>query len=364
MHRPATWLENRATVQTRQLMRGNEAIAEAAIRAGCGCFFAYPITPASEILEYMAVHMPEAGRVFLQPESELASINMAFGAACAGKRVMVSSSSPGVSLMQEGISTLAAAQLPCVIVNIMRGGPGLGTIPPSQADYFQATKGGGHGDYHSIVVAPASVQEMADLTVLAFDLADQYRNPAVMLADGILGQMMEPVVLPEIASPMGEKSWVTNGAAGRKRNLLLAAPENTAALMALNRDLAAKYATIASKEQRWQARYTEDARIVVVAFGTAARVALKAVEGARSDGLPVGLIRPITLWPFPHLAFRELRAEGVLTVEMNNGQMVEDVRLAINGRVPVRSYGFGGGWFPDDESVREAIDRLWSELHL
>ena len=351
------------TATTRELMRGNEALAEAAIQAGCRCFFTYPITPATEILEYMAVRMPEVGGVFLQPESELAAINMAFGAACAGKRVMTSSSSTGISLMQEGISALAASQLPCVIVNVMRGGPGLGSISPAQGDYFQATKGGGHGDYRLIALAPASVQEMADLTVLAFDLADRYRNPAIILADGIMGQMMEPVVWPEITPDVPEKEWATTGATGRERNLILAAPFTVPELIELNKSLAAKYAEIAAKEQRWEAYLADDAEIVLVAFGTAARVAMEAVEEARVEGLPVGLIRPITLWPFPHRAIKNLpTAKSILTVEMSNGQMVEDVRLAVNGRVPVHFYGFGGGWVPDAESVRQVIDDLRAEL--
>ncbi len=344
-------------------MRGNEALAEAAIQAGCRCFFTYPITPATEILEYMATRMPEVGGVFLQPESELAAINMAFGAACAGKRVMTSSSSTGISLMQEGISALATSQLPCVIVNIMRGGPGLGTISPSQGDYFQATKGGGSGDYRLIALAPASVQEMADLTVLAFDLADRYRNPAIILTDGIMGQMKEPVVWPEISPDVPAKDWATTGAAGRERNLILAAPAVASELIEWNKILATKYEKIAAEEQRWETYLVDDAEIVIVAFGTAARVAMEAVDEARREGLTAGLIRPITLWPFPNLAFQSLpTARGVLTVEMNNGQMVEDVRLAVNGRIPVHFYGFGGGWVPDAESVSQFIEAFYVEL--
>jgi 2-oxoglutarate ferredoxin oxidoreductase subunit alpha len=348
---------------TRKLMRGNEALAEAAIQAGCRCFFTYPITPATEILEYMATRMVEVNGVFLQPESELAAINMAIGAACAGKRVMTSSSSPGISLMQEGISALAASQLPCVIVNIMRGGPGLGTIPPSQADYFQATKGGGNGDYRLIALAPASVQEMADLTALAFDLADRYRNPAIILADGIVGQMKEPVVWPEIIPDIPEKEWATTGAVGRERNLILAAPATVPGLIELNKTLAAKYEEIAAKERRWEAYLTDDAELVLVAFGTAARVAMEAVDAMRSDGMLVGLLRPITLWPFPSQVIEKLpTARGILTVEMNNGQMVEDVLLAVKGRIPVRFYGFGGGWVPDAESVRQIAGECVSEM--
>jgi 2-oxoglutarate ferredoxin oxidoreductase subunit alpha len=313
----------------------------------------------------MAARMPEAGGVFLQPESELAASNMALGAACAGKRVMTASSSTGISLMQEGISALAASQLPCLIVNIMRGGPGLGMIPPSQADYFQATKGGGSGDYRLIALAPWSVQEMIDLTVLAFDLSDQYRNPAIILADGMVGQMMEPVIWPEIKDEAPLKTWATTGAQGRERNLILAAPYSAPELIALNKRLATKYAEIAANEQRWQSTFTEDATVVLVAFGTAARVALEAVEEARAGGLPVGLIRPITLWPFPHRAFENIpAAQAILTIEMNNGQMVEDVRLALGGRLPVHFYGFGGGWVPDAGSVAQAIEALYGELRL
>lgn len=347
----------------REMLRGNEALAEAAIRAGCRCFFAYPITPATEILEYMAEQLPKAGGVFLQPESELAAISMVFGAACAGKRTMTSSSSTGISLMQEGISALAAAELPCVIVNIMRGGPGLGTVPPSQADYFQATKGGGHGDYHVITLAPASVQEMIDLSFLAFELADRYRNPAMILADGVIGEMMEPVVWPDLDVSAPEKEWATTGAEGRERNVILAAPPTIDELIELNEALGAKYTDIAAAEQRWEGYFVEDAVLVLVAFGTAARVALGAVEEARSEGLAVGLVRPITLWPFPYRAIRDLpAAEAVLAVEMNQGQMLEDVRLGANCPVDVHFYGFGGGWVPDPDSVRQAINEFWEEL--
>jgi 2-oxoglutarate/2-oxoacid ferredoxin oxidoreductase subunit alpha len=349
----------------RELMRGNDALAEAAIRAGCTCYFSYPITPATEILEYMAVRMPQVGGVFIQPESELAAINMVIGAACAGKRAMTTSSSTGISLMQEGISSLAASELPGVIVNIMRASPGLGTVPPSQGDYFQATKGGGHGDYHLITLAPSSVQEMVDLTILAFELADQYRNPAIILADGITGQMMEPVTWKEVKRQDFDKSWATSGALGRERNLLLSAPYSVPELIDLNKRLNQKYRLISEKEQRWETYLTGDANLILVTFGIVARVAMEAVENAREAGLKVGLIRPITLWPFPTHAFENLgNARALLSVEMNNGQMVEDVRLAINGRLPVEFYGFGGGWIPDSKTLGEVISKQYAELQL
>lgn len=342
-------------MKPRELMAGNEALARAALDAGCEAFFGYPITPATEILEYMAVHLPRAGGVFLQAESELAAISMAFGAASAGKRVLVASSSPGISLMQEAFSTLAAASLPCVVVNVMRGGPGLGNIDPSQADYFQATKGGGHGDYHAIVLAPGSVRETVNLTVLAFDLADRYRILVIMLVDGVLGHMMEPVDWPDITPCVIEKKWAVTGADGRPRNLVLTAPLFTE-LQALNRDLSRKYAEISQIEPRWESLLTEDATLVVVAFGTAAQVSAEAVLEARGQGMRVGLLRPITLWPFPAQAIAGLpAAKSILTVEMSAGQMVEDVRLAVNGRMPVEFYGAGGGWMPDAEGVGEAI---------
>jgi 2-oxoglutarate ferredoxin oxidoreductase subunit alpha len=347
---------------TRELAKGNEALAEAAIRAGCRAFFAYPITPATEVLEYMAVHMPEAGGVFLQSESELAAINMVFGAACAGRRAMTSSSGPGISLMQEAISTMAAAELPAVVVNIMRAAPGLGGVSPSQADYFQATHGGGHGDYHLIVLAPSSVQEMIDLTALAFELADRYRNPASILADGVLGQMMEPVEWPGSFAAAPDKPWATTGAGGRPRNLLLAAPL-APELPAMNRRLAQKYRKIAGTEQRWKIEYGDGARIAVVSFGTAARVSLEAVRSARAKGIPAALVRPVTLWPFPVKAFDGLpEMRGALAVELSNGQMVDDVRLAVNGRVPVRFLGAGGGWLPEPSTVLAEIEALWAEV--
>jgi 2-oxoglutarate/2-oxoacid ferredoxin oxidoreductase subunit alpha len=349
----------------KELLKGNEALAEAAIRAGCRAFFSYPITPATEILEYMAVRMPQVGGVFVQPESELASINMVIGAACAGERAMTSSSSTGISLMQEGISSLAASELPGLIVNIMRASPGLGTVPPSQADYFQATRGGGHGDYHLIALAPSSVQEMADLTVLAFELADRYRNPAIILADGMIGQMMEPVTWKEITPGAEAKPWATTGAKGRERNLILSAPFSVPELINLNKRLNQKYKQIAENEQRWENYLTEDAELILVAFGTVARVGMEAVDKLRNAGLKVGLIRPITVWPFPAKAFTDLgKTRAILCVEMNNGQMVDDIRLVLNARIPVHFYGFGGGWIPDSRALENEIEHLYQEAAL
>jgi len=338
----------------RVLMKGNEAIGEAAIRAGCRFYFGYPITPQNELLEYMASHLPAAGGVFLQSESELAGISMLYGAAAAGKRAMVSSSSPGISLMQEGISYLASAELPALIVNISRGGPGLGRIAPAQSDYLQATKGGGHGDYNILVLAPASVQEMADLTVLAFELADAYRVPAMVLGDGIVGQMMEPVALPPPVTELPPKPWAATGCEGRPRNLILSAPYTDAELVELNRRLQRKYAAIRAREQRAECVLMDDAELGIVAFGIAARLALAAADNLRERGYRVGVIRPVTLWPFPETAFRAYPAvRAYLTVEMNEGQMVQDVRLAVNGAVPVHFLGQGGGYVPPVDAIEE-----------
>ncbi len=349
-------------------MKGNEAIGEAAIRAGCRLYFGYPITPQNELLEYMAAHLPEAGGVFLQSESELAGISMLYGAVAAGKRAMISSSSPGISLMQEGLSFLASAELPGVIVNITRGGPGLGRITPAQSDYLQATKGGGHGDYNLIVLAPSSVQEMADLTTLAFELADKYRNPAMLLGDGIIGQMMETVTLPPAMDQGESKPWAATGCEGRERNLILSAPYTDQELMELNMRLQAKYARIKAAEQRAECEQMEDAEYGIVAFGISARLALAAVDDLRADGVKVGLIRPITLWPFPENAFRAYpKVRGYLVVEMNEGQMVQDVRLTVsdmvNGRVPgaaptIRFLGHGGGYVPTATEIRERVMEL------
>ncbi len=342
------------------LMKGNEAIGEAAVLAGCRYFFGYPITPQTELLEYLSRRLPEAGGVFLQAESEIAAINMVYGAAGAGARVMTSSSGPGLSLKQEGISFLAAAELPCVIVNVMRGGPGLGGIQPSQADYFQATRGGGHGDYRLPVLAPACVQEMVDLTVRAFTLADQYRTPVMILADGLLGQMMEPVELP--AAPVNElpaKPWATTGCKGRQKNIINTLYLNPEELEAVNQRLQEKFAAITKKEARAEEYLVENADIIVVAFGIVARIAKEAVKVAHAQGIRAGLVRPVTLWPFPEkiLAAAAARAKAVLTVEMNAGQMIEDVRLAV-GNERVHFYGRMGGMVPTSKAILEQIRKI------
>jgi len=340
------------------LMKGNEALAEAAVRAGCRYFFGYPITPQTELPQYLAKRMPEVGGVFLQAESEVAAINMVYGASGAGARVMTSSSSPGISLKAEGISYIAGAELPCVIVNIMRGGPGLGTIQPAQGDYFQATKGGGHGDYKLLVLAPASVQEAVDLTVVAFDLADQYRNPVMILGDGVLGQMMEPVEFKMTENnKLPVKEWATTGKKGRKKNIinsLYLQPEKME--QHVNR-LADKFGEMEAKEQRSETYLAEDAEILLAAYGTTSRVCRKAVDMAREEGIKVGLFRPISLWPFPVCALQQALGEvkGILTVEMSLGQMIEDVRLAVNGKVPVDFYGRVGGMVPTSRDVFEKI---------
>ena len=342
------------------MLSGNEALGEGAIRAGCRFFYGYPITPQGELFEYLARRLPEVGGTFLQSESEIAAINMVYGTAAAGKRVMTASSSTGISLMQEGLSFLAATQLPCLIVNIMRAGPGLGRVRPSQADYLQATKGGGHGDYHMIVLAPASAQEMANLGFEAFALADNYRTPVMILGDGMLGQTMEPVALPEAMdlSQQPPKPWAVTGARGRERNLVLAAPYTDDELIALNAELEKKYVAIEAQEARWESKFLDDAEVAVVAFGTSARISEDAVLKARKEGLKIGLIRPITLWPFPKEAFDDLRnIRAYLVVEMNNGQMLEDVHLAKHGDIPVFHFGHGGGWVPSTQDVhREVVD--------
>ena len=347
------------------LMKGNEAIAHAAIRIGVDGYFGYPITPQSEVLETLAEQKPweTTGMVVLQAESEVAAINMVYGGAGSGKMVMTSSSSPGVSLKQEGISYIAGAELPCLVVNVMRGGPGLGTIQPSQADYFQTTKGGGHGDYHLIALAPASVQEMADFVGLAFDLAFKYRNPAMILADGVIGQMMEKVVLPEYRPRRTEEEilaqcpWATTGCKGRKPNIITSLELDPAIMEQRNLHLQAKYTEIEEKETRYEELNAEDAEYLIVAFGSCARIAQKAMEHAREEGIKVGLFRPITLWPFPGKALKERakQVKGILTVELNSGQMIEDVRLAVECKVPVAHFGRLGGIVPDPDEVIEAI---------
>lgn len=343
-------------------MKGNEAIGEAAVMAGCRYYFGYPITPQSELIEYMAKRMPQIDGVFLQAESEISGINMVYGAAAAGARVMTSSSSPGISLKQEGISYIAGAELPCVIVNMMRGGPGLGSIQPGQADYFQATKGGGHGDYHLIALAPNSVQEMVDITQLAFDLADQYRNPVMILGDGALGQMMEPVEFKDVKANVVDKPWATVGVGSRKTanviNSLYLAPE---ILEKHNKHLQEKYATVAKNEVRYEAIHTEDADLVIVAYGIVSRIARTAMDKARAEGLKVGILRPITLWPFPYEAIAKLadgRTNQFLVTEMSAGQMVEDVKLAVNGKKPVAFYGRTGGMIPNPKEIYEQITKI------
>lgn len=340
------------------MMKGNEAIGEAAIRAGCRLFFGYPITPQSELPAYMAKRLPEVGGTYLQAESEIAAINMVYGAGGAGARAMTSSSSPGISLKQEGISYLAAAEVPGVIVNIMRGGPGLGNIQPSQSDYFQAVKGGGHGDYQLVVYGPASLQELVDCTVRAFEVADRYRAPVMILGDGILGQMMEPVLLPEETTPQPEKPWAVTGRRGRGRNIINSLYLDATALEALNLKLQAKYQEIKAKEGLHEEVNLDDAEVVLVAYGTTSRISKTAMGIARERGLKVGLIRPITLWPFPDQAIdaviRAGKVKSFLTVEMSAGQMVEDVRLAVEGRVPVNFLGKMGGTWPSTQEIVEA----------
>jgi 2-oxoglutarate ferredoxin oxidoreductase subunit alpha len=347
--------------EIRVLMKGNEAIAEAAVRAGCQAYFGYPITPQSEVLEYMSRRMVELGRVFVQAESELAAINMVYGAACAGARVMTSTSSPGFSLMQEGISYIAASLVPCVVVNVMRGGPGLGNIQPSQADYFQMTKGGGHGDYSPIVLAPSTVQETVDLVMEAFDLADKYCQPVLVIADGLIGQIMEPVTLPEMREPQRPpRPWALTGAKGRKKNIITSLFLNAPELEALNHRLQAIYREIREKERRWATFMMEGAEYAVVAYGTSGRICETAVRWARAQGIAVGLFRPITVSPFPYPelweACRDVRK--VLVVEMSAGQMLEDVRLALKDGLPISFFGKMGGIVPLPEEVYEAIRGL------
>ncbi|MGE5294563.1 MAG: 3-methyl-2-oxobutanoate dehydrogenase subunit VorB [Solirubrobacterales bacterium] len=345
----------------RILMCGNEAMAEAAIIAGCDAYFGYPITPQNEISAYMARRMPEEGRVFIQSESELAAINMVFGASATGKRAMTSSSSPGVSLMQEGLSYMAGAELPAVVINVMRGGPGLGNIGPSQADYFQATRGGGHGDYRTIVLGPGSVQEMADCVALAFDLADQYCITAMILADGVLGQMMEPLSLePKPRRQLPAKTWALTGAKDRPQNIVRSLWLADGALEAHNNKLQAKYEEIRRKEVLCEEYRLDDAEIVIVAYGISARISRSAIDQARDEGIPAGLIRPITLWPFPSEQISRV-AENFpifLTVEMSAGQMVEDVRLAVAGKAPVLLHGRPGGGLPTVDEIVERIRQL------
>ncbi|WP_312700602.1 3-methyl-2-oxobutanoate dehydrogenase subunit VorB [Sedimentibacter sp.] len=344
------------------LMKGNEAVGAAAIKAGCKYFFGYPITPSSEIPEYMSKALPEAGGIFLQAESEVAAINMVYGAGGAGARVMTASSSPGLSLKQEGITYIAGAEIPCVIVNMMRGGPGLGSIQPGQADYFQSTRGGGNGDYRTLCYAPASIQEIVDLTILGFDKADYYRNPVLIVADGMIGQMMEAVEFKDPAPiDLPEKDWATTGTGGKRQpnivnSLFLQAEE----LQAHNIRLEKKYKAIEENEVMYEAYGLEDAEVVLVAYGTTSRIVKTAMKQAEAKGIKVGIIRPITLWPFPNDVFKTIgnKAKGILTVEMSAGQMIDDVKIAIEGRLPVYFNGTQGGMVPTPASVLVDIEKI------
>jgi pyruvate/2-oxoacid:ferredoxin oxidoreductase alpha subunit len=341
----------------RHLCKGNVAIVKGAVLAGCRSYYGYPITPASEIAEYAALYMPQVGGTFVQAESEVAAINMVYGAAAAGERVMTGSSGPGMSLMQEGMSYIAGAELPCVIVDVVRGGPGLGNIAPEQSDYFAMVKGGGHGNYRNLVLAPASVQEMADLTTLAFELADRYRNPAVILTDGFVGQMMEPIELEVTEPNIPEKPWAVKGTAETRKNLVSSIFLEPDELEAHVRKLEKKYALAQQMEQRFETYMADDADILLVGYGIVSRVLRSTVDHARAQGLRVGLFRPISLWPFPSKPLAEYAAKCrfVQVVELSTGQMVEDVKLAINGKTPVEFYGRAGGNVPSAEEIHTQL---------
>jgi len=346
---------------TRELMKGNEAVAEAAIRAGLQAYFGYPITPQTELLEWMSRRMPELGRAFVQAESELGAINMVYGAACTGARAMTSSSSPGISLMMEGLSYIAATEVPMVLVDVMRGGPGLGNISPAQADYNQIVHGGGHGDYHPIVLAPASVQESIDLTARAFDLAEKYRAIAVLLTDGNIGQMMEPAELPPMQPVLTKPtSWAVSGASGRERRILTSISLDPPTQERTNIRLQKRWQDVQASEVMYKEYYLDDADFAVIGFGSAGRGALSAVRTARAEGLKVGLLRPITLSPFPTAIVEELtqKLQGMLVVEMNSGQMLDDVRSIVSRRIPVEFYGRMGGMTPLPEEILAEIHRL------
>jgi 2-oxoglutarate/2-oxoacid ferredoxin oxidoreductase subunit alpha len=348
-----------------RLMKGNEAMAEAAIQAEMDAYFGYPITPQSEVLEYLTREVPGRTGIALQAESEVASINMVYGAAGAGARVWTSSSSPGWSLMQEGVSYIAAAELPCLLVNVNRGGPGLGTIQPSQGDYFQATKGGGHGDYHLLVLAPNSVQEMADFVFLGFELGEKYRTPVMMLSDGAIGQMMEKVTFHKREIKKSAKPWATTGKTpDRERNIITSLFIQPEKMEKVNLHLNAKYEEIKKYEVRYEEIETKDAEYLLVAYGLSARISHKVVILAREKGIKLGLLRPITLWPFPSDVLFKLadQVKGMMTVELNSGQMIEDVRLAINGKVKVGHYGRMGGIIPSPEEVEENLEKFIKTL--
>jgi len=345
------------------MVKGTEAIGEAAIRAGCRLYFGYPITPQSELTEYMSRRLPQVGGTFLQAESEVAAVNMIYGAAATGSRVFTSTSSPGYSLMQEGVSYIAGAELPAVFVNVVRGGPGLGDIQPAQSDYFQATKGGGHGDYRLVVYGPESLQEAVELTIKAFDVADKYRNPVLILADGMLGQMMEPVEFPEyrdLSTLPDHSSWAMQGAKGRESHKITSFDINEYVLEKMNLRYQAKYKEIIKNEIMFEEYKTEDADIIIVAYGTMGRIAKTVVDSAREKGVKAGLFRPITLWPYPYEALANLadRAKLFFTVEMSMGQMVEDVKLAVNGKKPVEFYGRTGGVVPTPNEVLAKLMEL------
>ncbi|MBE0680352.1 MAG: 3-methyl-2-oxobutanoate dehydrogenase subunit VorB [Anaerolineales bacterium] len=345
----------------KELWKGNEAIAEAAVRAGLEAYFGYPITPQTEILEYLSRRLPELGRAFVQAESELGAINMVYGAACTGVRVMSSSSSPGVSLMMEGLSYIAGTEVPAVLVNVMRGGPGLGNIAPAQGDYYQAVRGGGHGDYPRIVLAPASVQEAIDLMVLSFDLAEKYRMITMMILDGSVGQMMEPAEMPAMQEIRRKDfKWATNGAMNRERRILSSIYINPPDEEITNLRLLSRWKEVQNNEVRYKEYFLDDAEIIVVGFGTAGRVALSAVREARAQGIKVGLFRPITVSPFPFEALDQLtgQARAFLVTEMNTGQMLDDVQLAVRGRVPVEFYGRTGGVVPFPDEILNEIQRI------
>jgi len=342
------------------LMKGNEAIAEAAIRAGCEAYYGYPITPQTEVLEYMARRMPALKRAFVQAESELGAINMVYGAACTGARVMTTTSSPGYSLMQEGISYIVCSQLPAVVVNVMRGGPGLGNIQPAQGDYLQMTKGGGHGDYNTIVLAPSTVQETVDLIIEAFDLADKYRWLVTVIADGMIGQIMEPVELPEMREvERRQQPWALTGAKGRPKNVITSLYLGGPNLERVNLELQATIKEIVANEVRYETFMADDAKILIASYGTAARIARTAIRQARKEGIKAGLFRPITVFPFPYAELREAaQGKQILVVELNAGQMLEDVRLAMKDEVPITFYGRMGGVVPLPEDILEEIKKL------
>ncbi|OQC23840.1 MAG: 2-oxoglutarate oxidoreductase subunit KorA [Deltaproteobacteria bacterium ADurb.Bin072] len=349
------------------LMKGTDAIGEAAIQAGCRCYFGYPITPQNEVPEYMSRRMDEVGGVFLQGESEIASINMVLGAAASGVRAMTSSSSPGISLKQEGLSFIASLELPAVIVNINRGGPGLGNIAPSQGDYYQATRGGGHGDYRMPVYAPASVQELYDITMKAFDIADMYRTPVMILGDGMMGQIVEPIVMHKRADiELPPKDYILNGAEGRPSRIVKSLILDVRLMEEHNWKLKRKYDLMRNELPMHEEFMLDDARMVVVAYGTAARIAKGAVKRVRSDGLKVGLLRPITLWPFPDQAFANLskKAKLILVFEMSTGQMIDDVRLATQGRIECEFYGRPGGVVAAPQEIARIIERHWLQREL